>query len=91
MKYRYLGRSGLLVSRICLGTMTFGMEGWGCEQAEATAITHQFVEAGGNFIDTADMYSAGVSEEMLGQAIRDQDRNDLVLATKCWSNEAWHA
>ena len=84
MKYRYLGRSGLLVSRICLGTMTFGMEGWGCDQSEATAITNKFLDSGGNFIDTADMYSAGVSEEMLGQAIRDKDRDDLVLATKCW-------
>ncbi len=84
MKYRYLGRSGLLVSRICLGTMTFGMEGWGCDQTEANSITGRFIEAGGNFIDTADMYSAGVSEEMLGQAIRDHNRDDLVLATKCW-------
>ena len=84
MKYRYLGNSGLLVSRVCLGTMTFGMKGWGCDRATAIDITHTFVEAGGNFIDTADMYSAGVSEEILGEAIIDHDRNDLVLATKCW-------
>ena len=57
MKYRYLGNSGLLVSRICLGTMTFGMEGWGCDRVTAVAITNHFIEAGGNFIDTADMYS----------------------------------
>lgn len=84
MKYRYLGNSGLLVSRVCLGTMTFGMKGWGCDRATAIDITNAFIEAGGNFIDTADMYSTGVSEEMLGQAISNHNRNDLVLATKCW-------
>lgn len=84
MKYRYLGESGLLVSRICLGTMTFGMEGWGCDQTTAVSITNRFIEQGGNFIDTADMYSLGVSEEMLGAAIREHRREDLVLATKCW-------
>ena len=84
MKYRYLGQSGLLVSRIGLGTMTFGMEGWGCDQQAATAITERFIEGGGNFIDTADMYSGGVSEEMLGKALEGKDRDDLVLATKCW-------
>lgn len=84
MKYRYLGKSGLLVSRICLGTMTFGMEGWGCDRKTAEELTRCFIEAGGNFFDTADMYSTGVSEEMLGEALRDQNRDDLVLATKCW-------
>lgn len=84
MKYRYLGRSGLLVSRICLGTMTFGMAGWGCDEAAAVDVTRTFVEAGGNFIDTADMYSAGVSEEITGRAIRPFRRDDLVLASKCW-------
>lgn len=84
MKYRYLGKSGLLVSRVCLGTMTFGNSQWGCDQATATQITRTFVEAGGNFIDTADLYSSGVSEEMLGVAIRDMKRDDLVIATKCW-------
>jgi aryl-alcohol dehydrogenase-like predicted oxidoreductase len=84
VKYRYLGNSGLLVSRICLGTMTFGMKDWGCDRATANTITNTFLEAGGNFIDTADMYSSGVSEEMLGKAIRKQSRDDLVLATKCW-------
>jgi aryl-alcohol dehydrogenase-like predicted oxidoreductase len=84
MRYRYLGDSGLLVSRICLGTMTFGMEGWGCDRSTAVAITKRFIEAGGNFIDTADMYSLGVAEEMLGEAIKDQNRDDLVLVTKCW-------
>ncbi len=84
MKYRYLGNSGLLVSRVCLGTMTFGNDEWGCDQDGATAITRAFVEAGGNFIDTADLYSAGISERMLGEAIRDLRRDELVVATKCW-------
>ena len=84
MQYRYLGNSGLLVSRVCLGTMTFGMKDWGCDLDTAKAITGRFIEAGGNFIDTADMYSLGVSEQMVGETIRDHDRDDLVLATKCW-------
>ncbi|MCA9260531.1 MAG: aldo/keto reductase [Planctomycetales bacterium] len=84
MKYRYLGQSGLLVSRICLGTMTFGMEGWGCDERQALALTRRFIEGGGNFIDTADMYSHGVAEQMLGKAIAEHPREDLVIATKCW-------
>jgi aryl-alcohol dehydrogenase-like predicted oxidoreductase len=84
MKYRYLGRSGLLVSRICLGTMTFGNKEWGCDQKDSSAIVRAFVEAGGNFIDTADGYSGGESEKMLGVALKDFDRDELVIATKCW-------
>jgi len=84
MKYRYLGKSGLLVSRICLGTMTFGNDEWGCDQQAASRIVDAFIDAGGNFIDTADLYSAGVSEQMLGKAIAEKQRDDLVIATKCW-------
>jgi len=84
MKYRYLGESGLLVSRICLGTMTFGNNEWGCDGATSRGIVDAFVDAGGNFIDTADMYSGGLSEEYLGAAIRDRSRDELVIATKCW-------
>ena len=84
MKYRYLGRSGLLVSRLCLGTMTFGNAQWGCDQATSSAIVKRFVEGGGNFIDTADGYSGGESEKMLGVALKDHKRDDLVIATKCW-------
>ncbi len=84
MKHRYLGNSGLLVSRLCLGTMTFGMKGWGCDEGTATQITKRFVEAGGNFIDTADMYCSGTSEEFVGNAISGYTRDDLVIATKCW-------
>jgi len=84
MKYRYLGSSGLLVSRICLGTMTFGNPDWGCDEETARAIVTAFLDSGGTFIDTADMYSGGASEEILGRAIADRNRHDLVIATKCW-------
>jgi 1-deoxyxylulose-5-phosphate synthase len=84
MKYRYLGRSGLLVSRLCLGTMTFGNKQWGCDQETSSAIVRRFIEGGGNFIDTADGYSGGESEKMLGVALKDHDRDKLVVATKCW-------
>lgn len=84
MKYRYLGRSGLLVSRLCLGTMTFGNSQWGCDQETSSAIVKKFVEGGGNFIDTANSYSNGESEKMLGVALKDYDRDQLVIATKCW-------
>jgi aryl-alcohol dehydrogenase-like predicted oxidoreductase len=84
MKYRYLGRSGLLVSRLCLGTMTFGNAQWGCDQPTSSAIVNTFVEGGGNFIDTADGYSGGESEKMLGVALKSHKRDDLVIATKCW-------
>jgi aryl-alcohol dehydrogenase-like predicted oxidoreductase len=84
MKYRYLGRSGLLVSRLCLGTMTFGNTQWGCDQGGASAIVARFVSGGGNFIDTADGYSAGESEKMLGIALKEHNRDELVVATKCW-------
>ena len=84
MKYRYLGRSGLLVSRIALGTMTFGTEGLGCDRDQKRIDGTVFADAGGNLIDMADMYSGGTSEEITGWAIRDVDRDDLVLASKCW-------
>ncbi|MEO8758046.1 MAG: aldo/keto reductase [Devosia sp.] len=84
MKYRYLGRSGLLVSRICLGTMTFGNKDWGCDLDTARAIVKSFVTGGGNFIDTADMYSGGDSERMLGDILKEYRRDDIVLATKAW-------
>ena len=80
---RTLGRSGLLVSPLCLGTMTFGNPRWGSEDAEAKSIFDAYVEAGGNFIDTADVYVKGVSEELVGRYIADGKLRDrLVLATK---------
>ena len=90
MKYNRLGRTGLFVSEICFGTMTFSGEGWlgGAigkqDQKEATALIEKSLKAGVNFIDTADVYSVGNSEIMTGQAIRDLGvpRSDVVLATK---------
>jgi aryl-alcohol dehydrogenase-like predicted oxidoreductase len=78
MQYRTLGRSGLLVSELCLGTMTFGK---GTSDEESISMIHRFLDAGGNFIDTADVYVEGKSEELVGQAIKGR-RSEVVLATK---------
>jgi len=79
MQYRYLGRTGLKVSELCLGAMTFGRE-----SSEETSIQMLdcFLESGGNFIDTADVYSRGISEEILGRWLQGKPRDDLVIATK---------
>jgi aryl-alcohol dehydrogenase-like predicted oxidoreductase len=79
MDMRYLGRTGLSVSELCLGAMTFGRE---ATEAESHAMLDRFVAAGGNFIDTADVYSRGGSEEILGRWLARQSRDDLVIATK---------
>jgi aryl-alcohol dehydrogenase-like predicted oxidoreductase len=81
MKIRKLGRTGLKVSNLCLGAMTFGNAEWGCDEGTARKLVDRFLDAGGNFIDTADVYSSGVSEEITGRAIRDK-RAGVVLATK---------
>ena len=81
--YRTLGRSGLVVSPLALGTMTFGPGGWNADDAAARAIFDAYRDAGGNFIDTADIYSGGASETLVGQFIKDTgSRDDVVLATK---------
>lgn len=80
--YRLLGRSGLRVSLLALGTMTFGSDwGWGADDAEARRIFDAYVERGGNFVDTAVNYTNGASERILGGLVRDK-RNRIVLATK---------
>ncbi len=81
MNYRYLGLTGLKVSELCLGAMTFGREHEASE-AESHAMLDRFVAAGGNFIDTADVYSRGVSEEILGRWLEGQERDAFVVATK---------
>src|SRR6266853_2909388 len=87
MKYRLLGKSGLRVSEVSLGTMTFGDEwGWGSPKAEAQKVYETYREAGGNFIDTANFYTNGTSERFLGDFIQ-RDRQSVVLATK-YSNAA---
>jgi aryl-alcohol dehydrogenase-like predicted oxidoreductase len=90
MKYAKLGRTGLFVSEICLGTMTFGGRGelWPIigqlDQAAANSLLRVSIDAGVNFVDTADVYSEGESERILGRAIKDLGitRSDVIIATK---------
>lgn len=88
--YITLGRSGLRVSPLCLGTMTFGTEwGWGNEESDARAVFNRYLEVGGNFVDTADGYQGGRSEEMVGKFIRERGpRDQIALATKFTFNTA---
>lgn len=79
MRYRLLGKTGIKVSELCLGTMTFGRE---TTEKDSFAVLDAFAEAGGNFIDTADVYSRGLSEEILGRWLARQRRQDFVIATK---------
>jgi 1-deoxyxylulose-5-phosphate synthase len=88
MEYVNLGHSGLKVSRICLGTLTFGSPKWRSyilDETESRPIIQRALELGINFVDTADMYSIGVSEEVVGRALRDFTKRDkVVLATKVY-------
>ena len=79
MEYKNLGKTGLKVSELCLGAMTFGRE---TDETLSHRMMDRFAAAGGNFIDTADVYSAGVSEEIVGRWLKGKDREDYVLATK---------
>ena len=80
--YFTLGRSGLRVSPLCLGTMTFGQSEWGCDEAISAQMIHDYVDAGGNFLDTADVYGAGEAERLLGQALRQARRESVEILTK---------
>jgi len=92
MRYKKLGNTGLFVSEVCLGTMTFGGVGtmWNAignlGQKDATSLVARSLEAGVNFIDTADMYSEGLAETFLGHALKDigVKRSDVVIATKAY-------
>ena len=76
MRYKLLGKSGLRVSELCLGTMTFGDDwGWGSSKNESRSVYDAFVESGGNFIDTADLYTNGTSESFLGE---------FIVSASCW-------
>lgn len=87
MRYKLLGKSGLRVSELCLGTMTFGDDwGWGAAKEESRKMFDSFVEAGGNFIDTANNYTDGTSETFVGEFTR-ADRDHFVIATKYTLNE----
>ena len=82
MRYKLLGKSGLRVSELCLGTMTFGEDwGWGSSREESRKVYDAFLEAGGNFIDTANVYTNGTSERFLGEFMQGH-REQFVLATK---------
>jgi len=82
-EYTTLGRSGLRVSPLALGTMTFGNDRWGSDEAEAKRIFDRYVEQGGNFLDVADGYAEGRSEEVLGRFVAEKNLRDrLVIATK---------
>ena len=81
--FRTLGRSGLITSPLALGTMTFGADRWGADEATAREIFETYLELGGNLIDTADVYSGGESERMLGRFLKGGDTRDrIVLSTK---------
>lgn len=79
MNYRYLGRRGMKVSELCLGAMTFGRE---LDPSESHRVLDGFVDAGGTFIDTANVYNNGESEEIIGDWLKGRDRHQIVLATK---------
>ena len=90
MQYSNLGSTGLRVSRLCLGMMTYGSKAWRdwvLEYDEALPFVASAIESGINFFDTADVYSNGVSEEVLGRALSELgiDREDVVIATKCFN------
>ena len=88
MRYKLLGRTGLRVSELCLGTMTFGEEwGWGASKEESRKIFDAFADAGGNFVDTANLYTGGTSETFVGELLKGR-RERIVLATKYTLNMA---
>jgi aryl-alcohol dehydrogenase-like predicted oxidoreductase len=87
MRYKLLGRSGLRVSELCLGAMTFGEDlGWGASKEESRKVFDAYAAAGGNFIDTANIYTNGTSEKMVGEFVKPQ-RDKFVIATKYTSNQ----
>ncbi len=79
MNYRYLGKTGVRVSELCFGTMTFG---WKADEQTSHQMLDMFAAGGGNFIDTADVYADGKSEEILGNWLHEQNRDDFFVATK---------
>jgi aryl-alcohol dehydrogenase-like predicted oxidoreductase len=89
MRYKLLGKSGLRVSELCLGTMTFGEDWcWGASKEESRKMFDLFVEAGGNFIDTASNYTNGTSERFVGEFVAGR-RDEFVIATKYTLRRPW--
>ncbi|EAR10430.1 aldo/keto reductase [Reinekea blandensis] len=90
-EFRTFGQSGLVVSPLALGTMTFGTQRWGSDQAQSFEIFKYYYENGGNFIDTANVYSGGTSETLTGKFIRELAiRDEVVLATKAGFSSGQH-
>ncbi|MEJ2633193.1 MAG: aldo/keto reductase [Acidihalobacter sp.] len=83
-RYFTLGNSGLRISRLALGTMTFGTDwGWGADKETARALFDAYVDAGGNLIDTADLYTNGISEQWIGEFVKERGLRDrMVITTK---------
>src|SRR5699024_3665778 len=82
-RYRLMGRSGLRVAPLGLGTMTFGQADWGCDESVAGQILDAYLGWGGNVVDTADIYAGGESERIIGRYLTDRlVRDDVVLVTK---------
>ena len=84
MKYRTLGSSGLIVSRITLGTMTFGAPDWGCDEPTAHAVMKKYLDMGGNHLDAADVYAGGKAEEIIGSFMPQMNRDEIIIASKCY-------
>jgi aryl-alcohol dehydrogenase-like predicted oxidoreductase len=84
MKYRTLGSSGLIVSRITLGTMTFGAADWGCDEKTSHTILKKYIDSGGNHLDSADIYAGGRAEEIIGRFMPEIHRDEIVIASKCY-------
>jgi aryl-alcohol dehydrogenase-like predicted oxidoreductase len=83
MEQRELGYTGVSVSSLCLGAMMFGA--WGNpDHEQSIRVIHRALDAGINFVDTADVYARGESEEIVGKALAGSRRDDVVLATKFW-------
>ncbi|MEM5947317.1 aldo/keto reductase [Spirochaetia bacterium 38H-sp] len=82
MKYRLLGKTGLRVSRLTLGTMTFGASNWGCDEKTSMRIISRYLDAGGNCIDVADVYAGGLSEIIVGKFLKNAQRDKIILASK---------
>jgi len=81
MKLRKLGNTGVLVSELCLGTMNFGQPDWGVDEASSLGVLKAYFDAGGNFIDTADVYTGGISEYICAKALAGR-RDSVIVATK---------
>ncbi|MEL6271618.1 MAG: aldo/keto reductase, partial [Chloroflexota bacterium] len=84
MKFRYLGKTGLLVSRIALGTMTFGTPDWGSDEATSHAVIKRYLDAGGNHLDAANMYGGGRTEEVIGALMPQMNRDEIIISSKCF-------